>query len=190
MSELKKTPLMKFLNLIKGNEECFEDKAFLDFLLKEGHSLLSKERKSIVKAFDKGFNYCAEIHKIDADFGEEDFGIGFGKDFGNEYYDSKYLQSNIEYKRISQSEIDEEKKSLLEMFKNFNILDIIEPVSPVVEKTENDIKLENFCKTLSETPISINSNLEVSKEKQIEEILIKKLQEVGIEPKSVQIIKL
>jgi hypothetical protein len=190
MSELKKTPLMKFLNLIKGNEECFEDKAFLDFLLQEGHSLLTKEKKSIVKAFDKGFKYCVEINKEDDDFGNEDYGVSFGRDFGDEYFDNKYLQSNIEYKKLNQSEIDEEKKSLLEMFKDFNVLDIIEPASPVASKTENDIKLENFCKTLSENPISINENSEVSKQKQIEEILIKKLQEVGIEPKSVQIIKL
>jgi hypothetical protein len=181
MSKLRKTPLTKFIDVIKENEDCFEDKGFYNFLLNVGTDFLEKEKKAISKAYDSGFSDCNSITK------NERVCVDGSTYFGLRYSDksktssrAESITSSIQSLIETLGKLNELEKSLIEKESN----DIEEPV------TENDSKIQEFCKTLSENPISVNQNSEVSSEQQVEELLIKRLQEVGIEPKSVRIVKL
>ena len=185
MSKLKKTPLTKFIEVIEENREHFEDKGFLHFLLDAGSSFLEKEKKAISKAYNSGVSDCIQNTKNDTKCldGYDAFGL---------VYSDRTKTSN------RKDEINNSIKSLLETLGKIRELekdlsnDVEETISEKVTEKEqsNDAKIEEFCKTLSETPININKDSDVSTEKQVEELLMKRLQEVGIEPKSVQIIKL
>lgn len=189
MSKLKKTPLTKFIEVIEENREHFEDKGFLHFLLDAGSSFLEKEKKAIAKAYNSGISDCILNTKNDIKCLD-----GYNA-FGLVYLD-KTKTSN------RKNEINNSIKSLIETLEKLSELekdltineskDVQKSVSEKVTEKEqsNDAKIEEFCKTLSETPININKDSDVSNEKQVEELLMKRLQEVGIEPKSVQIIKL
>lgn len=186
MSKQKLTPLMKFKETIKVNYDSFEDKGLYFFLLAVADKHIKKEKKVIAKAYDRGISDY--VHFIE---NKENFeGVQPVLIVGVDYYESKYDLKSFNEKFIEEKELESFLKS------SENDLDLIEKLSKTdsisdnLIKTENDIKLENFCKTLSETPLNINKDSDISSEQQVEELLIKRLQGVGIEPKSVQVIKL
>jgi hypothetical protein len=184
MSEQKLTPLMKFKETIKVNYDSFEDKGFYDFLLAVADKHIKKEKKVIAKAYDNG---ASEFKRF---IESQDNPESVQPVSGIDYYEFKYDQKSFNKKFIEESELE----SILESAENDADLkekllkrsaDLQEP--PL---TENDSKIKKFCKTLSENPISINEESEVATKEQIEELLLNRLKEVGIEPKSVKIIKL
>lgn len=138
MSKIKKTPLMKFINVIKENENHFEDKGFYKFLLDAGISLMQKEKKAIAKAYNCGIADCIENAKNNAECVD-----------GSTYFELHY--SN---------------------------------------KTKKTPFGKMLMEILSKHPISLDENSEVPADKQVEELILSRLKNVGIEPTSVQVTKL
>ncbi len=172
MSKFKKTPLMKFMKVIKVNEESFEDKGFYKFLLETGLSLMEKEKKGIVRAYNNGikdgrYNLLNDATPLD----------------GSYYYSARYLGDINTINKVSDSE---------SFSKLMKLMCGISDNEQETTKTEqsNDSKIAEFCKTLSDNPISVNEESETPTKEQIEELLLDRLKEVGIEPTSVKIVKL
>lgn len=172
MSKFKKTPLMKFMKVIKANEESFEDKEFYKFLLETGVLLMDKEKKGIVRAYNNGiqdgrYNLLNDTRPLD----------------GSYYYSARYLGDINAINRVSDSE---------SFSKLMKLMCGISDKEQETTKTEqsNDSKIAEFCQALSENPISVNEKSEIPAKEQIEELLLNRLKEVGIEPTSVKIVKL
>lgn len=163
---------MKFMKVIKVNEESFEDKEFYKFLLEKGLSLMEKEKKGIVRAYNNGTkdgknNLLNDSTPLD----------------GSYYYSARYLGDINAISRISDSE------SFSKLMKLMCGISHKEQETTETEQS-NDSKIAEFCQTLSENPINVNEESEIPAKEQIEELLLKRLQESGIEPTSVKIIKL
>lgn len=172
MSKLKKTPLMKFMKVIKENEKHFEDKGFYKFLLDMGLSLMEKEKKVIVKAYNYGVND-----------GKNNLLNNSTSLDGSYYYSARYLGGVNIINRVSDSE---------SFSKLMKLMCGISDNEQETTKTEqsNDSKIADFCQTLSDNPISVNEESETPAKEQIEELLLDRLKKVGIEPISVKIVKL
>jgi hypothetical protein len=172
MSKLKKTPLMKFMKLIKENEKHFEDKEFYKFLLEAGLSFMEKEKKGIVRAYNNGTidgrnNLLNNSTPLD----------------GSYYYSERYLGDINAINRFRDSESFSKLMKLM-----FGISDNEQETTE--KEQSNDSKISEFCKTLSDNPISVNEESETPAKEQIEELLLDRLKKVGIEPTSVKIVKL
>ena len=175
---------MKFKETIKVNYDSFEDKGLYDFLLSVADKHIKKEKKVIAKAYDLGVSDFKEF--IKSQHNSESVQPVSGID----YYEFIYDQKSFNKKFIEESELE----SILQSSDNEEELKekLLKRSTDLEEAplTENDSKIKKFCKTLSENPISINEESEVATKEQIEELLLNRLKEVGIEPKSVKIIKL
>jgi len=184
MSEQKLTHLMKFKETIKINNDSFEDKGLYDFLLAVADKYIKKEKKVIAKAYNNGASDFSDFIKVQEN-SENTQPVS-----GIDYYEFKYDQKSFNKKFIEESELE----SILESSENdADLKEKLLKRSADLEEAplkENGSKIKKFCKTLSENPISINEESEVATKEQIEELLLNRLKEVGIEPKSVKIIKL
>lgn len=172
MSKLKKTPLMKFIKVIKANEENFEDKGLYKFLLDAGISLIEKEKKVIVKTYNNGVSDCKRNLANNSEPLD-----------GSYYYSLRYLGDVNTVNNVSDS------NSFCELMRLMCNINNNEQGITETEQS-NDSKIAEFCQTLSENPISVNQESETPAKEQIEELLLNRLKEVGIEPKSVKIVKL
>ena len=175
---------MKLKETIKANYDSFEDKGLYDFLLAVADKYIKKEKKVIAKAYDNGASDFSDFIKVQEN-SENTQPVS-----GIDYYEFKYDQKSFNKKFIEESELE----SILESSENdADLKEKLLKRSADLEEaplTENDSKIKKFCKTLSENPISINEESEVATKEQIEELLLKRLQESGIEPTSVKIVKL
>lgn len=184
MSEQKLTPLMKFKETIKVNYDSFEDKGFYDFLLALADKYIKKEKKVIAKAYNNGASDFADFIKVQEN-SENTQPIS-----GIDYYEFKYDQKSFNKKFIEESELE----SILQSAENdADLKEKLLKRSADLEEAplkENDSKIKKFYETLSENPISVNEESETPAKEQIEELLLDRLKEVGIEPTSVKIIKL
>jgi hypothetical protein len=162
MSKLKKTPITKMIEILVENTNHFEEKQFLGFLIEQALKLQKKERKIIEKSFLNGIESGIEFYLEEKKGSIPNFKtkINEVKEFD---IPSAYFKETFTSKP---------------KFKNNCVCE------------DCDSKISEFCISLSENPISINEESETPAKEQIEELLMKRLQEVGIEPKSVKIVKL
>lgn len=153
MSKKKLTPLMKFKETIKMNEDAFVDKGLYQFLLEQADIHIVKEEKAITKAFDKGV--------IVGSYDESDR--------GKDYYNERYVSLHPKKMMLSATDV-------INILQSENALNVEQPKKiPTEDKSTEDV---------------VEKKEEISTEQKIENILLEELKSIGIEPKSIKVIKL